>query len=137
LSGTSIDGVAKGAYIISDSEGTPDVILIGTGGELSLCASAAEVLRGEGVKVRVVSMPCWELFEEQSPEYKESVFPKAVRKRIAVEAGSTMGWCRYVTDEGDVLGVDTFGASAPGNVVLEKFGFTVDNVVAKAKALLG
>ncbi len=137
LSGTSIDDVAKGAYIISDSEGTPDVILIGTGGELSLCASAAEVLRGEGVKVRVVSMPCWELFEEQSPEYKESVFPKSVRKRLAVEAGSTMGWCRYVTDEGDVLGVDTFGASAPGNVVLEKFGFTVDNVVAKAKALLG
>ncbi|MBR8832035.1 MAG: Transketolase [Chroococcopsis gigantea SAG 12.99] len=137
LAGSSIDGVAKGAYILSDSEGTPDVILIGTGGELCLCASAAEILKGEGVKVRVVSMPCWELFEEQSAEYKESVLPKAVRKRLAVEAGSTMGWCRYVTDEGDVLGVDTFGASAPGNVVLDKFGFTVDNVVAKAKALLG
>jgi transketolase len=82
-------------------------------------------------------MPCWELFEEQSAEYKESVLPKAVKKRLAVEAGSTMGWHRYITDDGYVLGVDTFGASAPGGVILEKFGFTVDNVVAKAKALLG
>jgi transketolase len=137
LEGTSIDAVAKGGYILSDSEGTPDVILIGTGGELYLCAKAADILRGEGIKVRVVSMPCWELFDEQSAEYKESVLPKAVKKRLAVEAGSTMGWHRFVTDEGDVLGIDTFGASAPGNVVLEKFGFTVDNVVAKAKALLG
>jgi transketolase len=137
LAGTSIEGVAKGAYIITDCEGTPDVILIGTGGELYLCDKAAAVLKEAGIKARVVSMPCWELFEEQSAEYKESVLPKAVRKRLAVEAGSTMGWHRYVTDEGDVLGVDTFGASAPGGVILEKFGFTLDNVVAKAKALLG
>ncbi|OPF15574.1 transketolase [Microcystis aeruginosa KW] len=137
LAGTSLDGVAKGAYIITDCEGTPDVILIGTGGELYLCDKAAAVLKEAGIKARVVSMPCWELFEEQSAEYKESVLPKAVKKRLAVEAGSTMGWHRYITDEGDVLGVDTFGASAPGGVILEKFGFTVDNVVAKAKALLG
>ncbi|MEG3436373.1 transketolase [Pannus brasiliensis CCIBt3594] len=137
LEGTSIDAVAKGGYILSDSEGTPDIILIGTGGELYLCAKAADILRAEGIKVRVVSLPCWELFDEQSAEYKESVLPKAVRKRLAVEAGSTLGWQRYVTDDGDVIGVDTFGASAPGGVILEKFGFTVDNVVAKAKALLG
>jgi len=137
LAGTSLDGVAKGAYVITDCEGTPDVILIGTGGELYLCDKAAAVLKEAGIKARVVSMPCWELFEEQSAEYKESVLPKAVKKRLAVEAGSTMGWHRYITDEGDVLGVDTFGASAPGGVILEKFGFTVDNVVAKAKALLG
>jgi transketolase len=137
LAGTSLAGVAKGAYIITDCEGTPDVILIGTGGELYLCDKAAAVLKEAGIKARVVSMPCWELFEEQSAEYKESVLPKAVKKRLAVEAGSTMGWHRYITDEGDVLGVDTFGASAPGGVILEKFGFTVDNVVAKAKALLG
>ncbi|MFM7787396.1 MAG: transketolase-like TK C-terminal-containing protein, partial [Microcystis panniformis] len=137
LAGTSLAGVAKGAYIITDCEGTPDVILIGTGGELYLCDKAAAVLKEAGIKARVVSMPCWELFEEQSAEYKESVLPKAVKKRLAVEAGSTMGWHRYITDEGDVLGVDTFGASAPGGVILEKFGFTLDNVVAKAKALLG
>ncbi|MCA2642932.1 MULTISPECIES: transketolase [unclassified Microcystis] len=137
LAGTSLEGVAKGAYIITDCEGTPDVILIGTGGELYLCDKAAAVLKEAAIKARVVSMPCWELFEEQSAEYKESVLPKAVKKRLAVEAGSTMGWHRYITDEGDVLGVDTFGASAPGGVILEKFGFIVDNVVAKAKALLG
>lgn len=137
LAGTSLEGVAKGGYVITDCEGTPDVILIGTGGELYLCDKAAAVLKEAGIKARVVSMPCWELFEEQSAEYKESVLPKAVRKRLAVEAGSTMGWHRYITDEGDVLGVDTFGASAPGGVILDKFGFTVDNVVAKAKALLG
>ncbi len=120
LAGTSLAGVAKGAYTITDCEGTPDVILIGTGGELYLCDKAAAVLKEAGIKARVVSMPCWELFEEQSAEYKESVLPKAVKKRLAVEAGSTMGWHRYITDEGDVLGVDTFGASAPGGVILEK-----------------
>ncbi|WP_413165539.1 transketolase [Capilliphycus salinus ALCB114379] len=138
LEGSSIDVVAKGAYVLSDnSDGTPDIILIGTGGETYLCVDAAVKLREEGKKVRVVSMPSWELFEEQDAAYKESVFPKAVKKRLAVEAGISFGWCRYVTDEGATISVDTFGASAPGEVVLEKFGFTVDNVVAKAKALLG
>lgn len=133
---TSIEGTGRGAYIISDSEGTPDLILIGTGSELHLCVQAAEQLRSAGTKVRVVSMPCWELFDEQDADYKESVLPKAVTKRLAVEAGSTFGWCRYVGDAGAVIGIDRFGASAPGNVCMEKFGFTVDNVVAKAKALL-
>ncbi len=137
LAGSTIDAVAQGAYILSDSEGTPDIILIGTGGETYLCVDAAEKLRAEGKKVRVVSMPSWELFEEQDAAYQESVLPKAVKKRLAVEAGTSFGWHRYVTDEGATLSVDTFGASAPGSVVLEKFGFTVDNVVAKAKALLG
>ncbi|MDY7023094.1 MAG: transketolase [Cyanobacteriota bacterium] len=137
LEGSSIDVVAKGAYILSDSDGTPDIILIGTGGETYQCVEAADKLRAEGKKVRVVSMPSWELFEEQDDAYKESVFPASVKKRLAVEAGISMGWHRYVTDEGATLSVDTFGASAPGGVVLEKYGFTVDNIVAKAKALLG
>jgi transketolase len=137
LAGSSIENAAKGAYVLSDNDGTPELILIGTGSEVQLCVQAAEILRGEGKKVRVVSMPSWEMFEKQDASYKESVFPKAVRKRLAVEAGSSMGWCRYVTDEGATVSVDTFGASAPDKVVFEKYGFTVDNVVAKAKALLG
>ena len=137
LAGSSIDAVAKGAYVVSDSDGTPDIIIIGTGGETYQCVEAGEKLRAEGKKVRVVSMPCWELFEEQDAAYKESVFPASVKKRLAVEAGVSFGWSRYVTDEGATLSVDTFGASAPGGVVLEKFGFTVDNIVVKAKELLG
>jgi transketolase len=137
LAGSSIEGVTKGAYIISDSEGTPDIILIGTGSETQLCVKAAEQLRGEGKKVRVVSMPCWEIFEEQTPEYKESVLPKAVKKRVSVEAAVTFGWCRYVGSEGIAIGIDQYGSSAPGNVCMEKFGFTVDNVLTKAKSLLG
>lgn len=136
LAGSSIEGVTKGAYILSDSDGTPDIILIGTGSETQLCVKAAEQLRGEGKKVRVVSMPCWELFQEQDAEYRESVLPKAVKKRVSVEAGTTFGWCRYVGDEGIAIGIDQYGSSAPGNVCMEKFGFTVDNVLAKAKALL-
>ncbi len=136
LAGSSIENTAKGAYILSDSGDTPDVILIGTGSETELCVKSAEVLRGEGIKVRVVSMPSWELFADQDEAYQESVLPKAVKKRLAVEAGTSFGWCRYVGDEGASLSIDTFGASAPGGVVLEKFGYTVDNVVAKAKALL-
>jgi transketolase len=137
LSTTSIEGTAKGAYTVVDCDGTPDLILIGTGSELSLCTKAAEQLSGEGKKVRVVSMPSWELFEEQDAAYKESVLPKAVKKRLAVEAAASFGWCRYTGSEGDTVSIDRFGASAPGNVCLEKFGFTVDNVLAKAKALLG
>jgi transketolase len=134
---TSIEGVAKGAYIISDSDSTPDLILMGTGGELPLCVEAAKQLTAEGKKVRVVSMPSWELFEAQDEAYKESVLPKTVTKRLAVEAASSFGWCRYLGNEGDMVSIDRFGASAPGGVCLEKFGYTVDNVVAKAKALLG
>ncbi len=136
LEGSTIDKVAKGAYVLSDAAGTPDLILIGTGSEVGLCVQAAEVLRGEGKQVRVVSMPSWELFEAQDAAYQESVLPKAVTKRLGVEAASSFGWCRYVGTEGDTVSIDRFGASAPGGVCMEKFGFTVENVVAKAKALL-
>ncbi|MFN7413837.1 MAG: transketolase [Dolichospermum sp.] len=137
LAGTSIAGVAKGGYTIVDSEGTPDIILIGTGSEVSLCVSAAEKLTAVGKKVRVVSMPSSTLFDTQDAAYKESILPKAVTKRLSVEAASSFGWHKYIGSEGDTVSIDTFGASAPGNTCLEKFGFTVDNVVAKAKTLLG
>ncbi|PSB57972.1 transketolase, partial [filamentous cyanobacterium CCP1] len=135
LAGSSIEGVEKGAYAVVDCDGTPDLILIGTGSEVNLCVQAAEQLTGEGKKVRVVSMPSWELFEAQDAAYRESVLPKSVTKRLVVEAGVSFGWCKYAGAEGDILGVDRFGASAPGGVCMEKFGFTVENVVAKAKAL--
>jgi transketolase len=134
---TSIEGTEKGAYIISDSEGTPDIILIGTGSELQLCVEAAKQLTTEGTKVRVVSMPSWELFDAQDEAYRESVLPKAVTKRVSVEAAISMGWCRYVGSEGASVSIERFGASAPGNTCLEKFGFTVENVVATAKKVLG
>jgi transketolase len=137
LAGSSIEGVSKGAYVLVDSEGTPDLILIGTGSEVSLCVTAAEKLTAEGKKVRVVSMPAWDLFEAQTADYKESVLPKAVTKRLSVEAACSFGWHKYVGTEGDTVSIDTFGASAPGGTCMEKFGFTVDNVLAKAKALLG
>lgn len=137
LAGSSVDHVAKGAYTLVDCEGTPDIILIGTGSEVSLCVTAAEKLTAEGKKVRVVSMPSSDLFDAQDAAYKESVLPKSVTKRLSVEAGSSFGWHKYVGTEGDTVSIDRFGASAPGGVCLEKFGFSVDNVLAKAKQLLG
>ncbi|MBE9179168.1 transketolase [Oculatella sp. LEGE 06141] len=137
LAGSSIENTLKGGYILSDSDGTPDIILIGTGGELHLCAEAADKLRGEGKKVRVVSMPSMELFEAQDEAYRESVLPKSVVKRLSVEAGTSFGWHRYVGLDGVAVSIDRFGASAPGTIALEKFGFTTENVLAKAKALLG
>jgi len=136
LPGTSAAGVQKGAYVVSGGDGVPRLVLIGTGAELGLCAAAAEVLRAEGVAVRVVSMPSFELFEAAPAEYRESVLPAAATARLAVEAGSTFGWARWVGDRGAVVGIDRFGASAPGEECLERLGFTVDNVVARAKALL-
>ncbi len=135
LVNSSADAVAKGAYVLNDCDGTPDLILLATGSEVGLCVTAAEKLTSEGKKVRVVSMPCWTLFEEQSDEYKESVLPKAVTKRLSVEAGTTFGWARYVGTAGASIGTDGYGASAPGETIMEKYGFTVDNVVAKANAL--
>ncbi|MDJ0733329.1 MAG: transketolase [Nostocaceae cyanobacterium] len=137
LTPTSIEGTTRGAYTVVDCQGTPELILIGTGSELNLCVTAAEKLAGEGKKVRVVSMPSWELFEEQDAAYKESVLPKAVTKRLSVEAAVSFGWHKYVGTEGDTVSIDRFGASAPGGTCMEKFGFSVDNVLAKAKALLG
>jgi transketolase len=130
-------GVAKGAYVLADARGaTPELILMGTGSEVSLCVAAYEQLSAEGVRVRVVSMPSWEIFEQQTPEYRESVLPSKVTARISVEAGSTMGWSRYVGPAGKSIGMKSFGASAPGKDVFKKFGFTPENVIATAKDLL-
>jgi transketolase len=130
-------GVAKGAYILADAAGgKPDVILMGTGSELSLCVDAYEKLKGEGIKARVVSMPCWELFDGQDAAYKESVFPSAVTARVSVEMAATFGWDRYVGPKGRMIGMHRFGASAPIKDLLKFFGFTVDKVVAEARAAL-
>ncbi|WP_417473205.1 transketolase [Luteimonas mephitis] len=132
------DGLRKGAYVLLDAgDGEPEVVLIGTGAETGLVLSAAEKLQEQGIAARAVSMPCWALFDGQPPEYRDAVLPPGVPARLAVEAGSPQGWHRYVGDGGDVLGVDRFGASAPGGEMLERFGFTVDNVCARARALLG
>jgi transketolase len=128
--------LAKGAYVLSEASKNPDLILIATGSEVSLIMEAQAKLEADGISTRVVSMPSWELFEKQSAAYKESVFPKAYRKRLAVEMASPMGWHKYTTDEGDMLGMETFGESAPADDLYKHFGFTVDNVVKRAKALL-
>ncbi|MFC5408134.1 transketolase [Larkinella bovis] len=126
----------KGAYILSDSEKKPEVILMGTGSEVSLLLQAQEQLRNESIAARVVSMPSWELFDRQDASYKETVFPKVVKKRLAVEAGAVLGWYKYVGDEGDILGMTSFGESAPAGDLFKKFGFTVENIVNRAKALV-
>jgi transketolase len=131
LEGTANSMLEKGAYVLKDF-GTPEIILIASGSEVHLIHAAAQKLADEGRGVRVVSFPSWDLFEGQEEAYRESVLPKNITRRLAVEAGSTLGWDRYATS---MLGIDHFGASAPGKVVLEKFGFTVENVVARAKAL--
>ena len=123
--------------MLADSNGTPELILFGTGTELDLCVQAAKQLTAEGKKVRVVSMPCVELFDEQSDAYKEQVLPAAIRKLIVVEAAESFGWHRFIGLDGDSVTMNRFGASAPGGTCMEKFGFTVENVVAKSKALLG
>ena len=131
-------GVAKGAYVLNDAPGgKPDVILIGTGSELGLCVAAQEKLAAEGVKARVVSIPSWELFEQQDAAYKESVLPAAVTARVSVEMASKFGWERYVGPTGKMIGMRTFGASAPLKDLLKKFGFTVENVAAAAKEAMG
>ncbi|GCE64692.1 transketolase [cyanobiont of Ornithocercus magnificus] len=135
---SSVEKVNRGGYILEDcgGGGTPDLILIGTGTELDLCVQASRQLSAEAWKIRVVSMPCVELFEEQSNTYKEEVLPNAVRKRIVVEAAESFGWHRFIGLDGDSVSMSRFGASAPGGTCMEKFGFTVENVVAKARALL-
>ena len=127
----------KGGYVISDCEGTADIILMASGSEVEQIMGAQETLKAEGIKARVVSMPAMELFEAQGEDYKESVLPKGVRARLAVEAGATMPWYRYVGLDGKVIGLDHYGASAPAPILFKEFGFTVDNVVAKAKETLG
>jgi transketolase len=130
--------VAKGAYVLADAaEGKPDVILMGSGSEVSLCVEAFEKLAAAGIKARVVSMPSWELFERQDATYKESVLPASVTARVSVEMASVFGWERYTGAKGKMIGMRSFGASAPLKDLQKKFGFSSDIVVAAAKVVLG
>jgi transketolase len=127
-------GVAKGAYVLADApDGKPDVILMGTGSEVSLCVTAYEQLKSEGIKARVVSMPSWGIFDAQSEEYKNQVLPPAVKARVSVEAAATLGWSQYVGPTGKMIGMHRFGASAPIKDLLKKFGFTTEKVVEAAR----
>lgn len=129
----SASGVAKGAYVLSDCEGTPDVLLLGTGSEVSLCLAAQGLLAEQGVKARVVSVPCFELFERQSQEYRDSVLPPTVKARVGVELGVEMGWSKYLGDAGRFLGMNSFGDSAPAGVLMRHFGITAEHAVELAK----
>jgi transketolase len=129
-------GVARGAYVLWDSADSPDLILLATGSELSLALDSARKLAADGTAVRVVSMPCWELFEEQPAEYRDEVLPPDVKARLSIEAGVALGWAKWVGDQGDSISIEHFGASAPGPTVLEEFGYSVDNVISHATALL-
>src|SRR5262249_51870683 len=132
------NGLRRGAYILSEApEEKPDVILIATGSEVSLAMAAQKILLEKNCKARVVSMPSWELFDAQPQGYRDAVFPSPVIRRLAIEAGSPLGWAKYVGDRGAVISVDHFGVSAPGAVVLREYGFTVENICSKALALCG
>jgi len=131
----SAKGLQNGAYIVKDSD-KPDLLLIGTGSEVSLSLKAAEQLELEGKNVRVISFPSWEIFEQQSDEYKQQIFSTKIKTRVSVEMGIGMGWQKYLGDSGEAMSIETFGASAPDNILYEKFGFTVENVVVTAKRVL-
>jgi transketolase len=126
----------RGGYVVADGNGVPELILIATGAEVHLALKAGEVLKKRGVAVRVVNLPSWELFERAGADYRRTVLPPEVKARLAIEAGVGMGWERYVGEGGAVVSIEHFGASAPGGVLMEKFGFTVDNVVQKALAMI-
>jgi transketolase len=132
----SAEGLARGGYVLADADGEPEVILIATGSEVALAIGAYEELRSDGVQARVVSLPSWYLFDLQEDDYRESVLPRAVQARVAVEQGSTLGWDRYVGPQGQIVGMHTFGASAPLKEVQRKFGFTPERVAEAAKELL-
>jgi transketolase len=129
-----VAAIARGGYVLRDCEGTPDAILIATGSEVDLAVKAAEALSDR--KVRVVSMPSTDAFDAQDADYKESVLPKAVKARVAVEAATPDGWWKYVGSDGAVIGIDRFGESAPAGALFKEFGFTVDKVVATVRGLL-
>jgi transketolase len=130
--------VARGAYVLADAEDEqPDIILIATGSEVHLALEAHEQLAEQGVKARVVSMPSWELFDQQPPTYCDQVLPPTVTARLAIEAGVPQGWHRYVGPAGEVISLNHFGASAPHKTLMEKFGFTAEDIVTRALALLG
>jgi transketolase len=133
----AVEGVARGAYVVADpAQGEPQLLLIASGSEVTLALDASALLAGQGIAVRVVSLPSWDLFEAQDRDYQESVLPPSLTKRLAIEAGTTLGWDRYVGTEGDVIGIDGFGASAPHQAVAEHFGLTPESVAERAKALL-
>ena len=128
-------GLTRGAYILADSaSGDPEVILIGTGSEVALCLEAYEQLTKEGIRARVVSMPSWELFDDQDKSYRESVLPPGVKARVSVEEASDFGWSKYTGSEGYNIGIETFGASAPLKQLLKKFGISAQHIVAAAKS---
>ena len=128
--------VARGAYVLADTDGEPDVILVATGSEVSLALAAREELAAEGIGARVVSMPCSELFDRQPQSYRDEVLPPAVKPRVAIEQASALGWARYVGDSGAIVAMNTFGASAPLKQLVEKFGFTPDAVTRVAREVL-
>jgi transketolase len=131
------EGLRRGAYILAEADGaTPQLILIATGSEVSLALDAREQLQKDGIATRVVSMPCVELFEEQSPDYRDQVLPPSATARLSIEAGVGQGWDRWVGAKGDKICLERFGASAPGDVALKNLGFNVDNVVKRARKLL-
>jgi transketolase len=130
------DAIERGAYVLRDSDGDPQVILIATGTEVTIALEAADLLTGDGVAVRVVSMPCMDSFQEQDQAYQDSVLPPSCRARVSIEASSVMGWERWVTEDGDSVGMTTFGASGPQPAVYEHFGFTPEKVAERAKAVL-
>lgn len=132
----SAANLQKGAYVLSDPKISPQIIIIATGSEVQLALGAQEKLTAENINARVVSMPSWELFEKQSKEYKKSVLPPEIKKRLVVEAASPAGWIKYAGDQGDILGIEKFGESAPGDEIMKEYGFTIDNVVNRAKKLL-
>ena len=131
-----IADIARGGYILRDCDGAPDILLIATGSEVELAMGVADALAADGIKACVVSMPCTDAFDAQDADYRESVLPSAVTARVAIEAGVTDGWWRYVGTHGRVIGLDRFGESAPADELFEHFGFTTDNVVAVVKDLL-
>jgi transketolase len=131
------EGARRGAYVLKDTDGKPDAIVIGTGSEVHLALAAAETLGKDGIKTRVVSMPSWELFAQQDQGYRDSVLPPDVRKRVSIEAAATQGWERWITDDGIAIGLDHFGASAPGEKVMEEFDFTAQHVVDAVRRLAG
>jgi transketolase len=133
----SAEALNKGAYVLADfGDGAPELILMASGSEVDLIRKAGENLAAEGVNLRVVSFPSWELFAKQDKTYQENVLPPAIKSRLAVEAGVTLGWERWVGDQGRIIGIDQYGASAPGEVVMAEYGLTVANVIEKALALL-
>jgi transketolase len=131
------EDVQKGAYVLKDSQGAPDIVLMASGSEVHLALEAAQELEGKGKACRVVSMPCWEVFSQQSQEYQDEVMLPQVKAKVAIEAGVTLGWERYVGQEGRIIGVDRFGASAPGSVVFKELGLNLENVVDEALSLFG